>query len=214
MYSLGATGWLKRLDGGTGAVAWEVNILAGNDNIAWGMSGSPLVYDDVVVVNPGKQRDAGELKAVVALDRRTGAVRWSSGGRKAGYSSPQLATLAGGPPGARPRRRGAGRVRRVDRQGTLESSWVTYQQINVAQPVVLDGDRVFVSAGYDHGGAMLRIARAGDRWSVEELWQTKSLRCKFTSRSSTTATCTAWTRGSWRASTSARDAQVEGGPLR
>jgi outer membrane protein assembly factor BamB len=181
VYSLGATGWLKRLDGANGAVKWETNILEDNDNIQWGMSGSPLVYDRFVVVNPGAQRESKQGKAVVAYDRGTGKALWSAGSRRAGYSSPQLATLAG--------------VRQVllldgegisgyDAETGLElwgHPWATYMYINVAQPLVLEGDRVFVSSGYNHGCAMLKIGHAGEKWTVETLWQNRNLRCKFTS---------------------------------
>ena len=53
VFSLGATGMLHCLNGSTGKPKWSVNILEGNANIIWGMAGSPLVYDRVVVVNPG-----------------------------------------------------------------------------------------------------------------------------------------------------------------
>src|SRR5262249_35753456 len=95
IYALGATGHLVRLDGATGRPKWEVNILEDNDTIMWGMSGSPLVYDQFVVVNPGAQRESAKGRAVVAYDRDTGKVRWQSGDRKASYSSPQLVTIAG-----------------------------------------------------------------------------------------------------------------------
>jgi len=181
VYSLGAKGMLKRLDGAAGTVKWETNILADNDNIAWGMSGSPLVYDRFVVVNPGAQRESQQGKAVVAYDRDTGKVLWAAGTRRAGYSSPQLATFAD--------------VRQVlvlDGEGItgyhhetgLElwaHPWPTYMDINVAQPIVLDGDRVFITSGYNHGCAMLKIGRDGDKWSVDTLWQNRNMRCKFTS---------------------------------
>src|SRR5262249_53256837 len=51
VYSLGATGRLLCLDEATGRLKWEKDILKDNDNLQWGMSGSPLVYDRVMVVN-------------------------------------------------------------------------------------------------------------------------------------------------------------------
>ena len=53
VYSVGAKGKLTCIDLATGKLDWATDILTDNDNIQWGMSGSPLVYDDVVVVNPG-----------------------------------------------------------------------------------------------------------------------------------------------------------------
>jgi outer membrane protein assembly factor BamB len=181
IYSLGATGWLKRLDGAKGTVKWETNILAENDNIQWGMSGSPLVYDRFVVVNPGAQRESARGRAVVAYDRDTGKPLWSCGARRAGYSSPQLATLCG-----------VRQVLLLDGEGISGYhpetgrefwgyAWPTYMDINVAQPIVLDGDRVFVSSGYNQGCAMIKLAKNEETWSVHELWKNRNMRCKFTS---------------------------------
>lgn len=181
VYSLGAKGWLVCLDAVTGAHQWSVEILKDNKNIQWGMSGSPLVYDNLVVVNPGTQSDASKGRAVVAFDRKTGKEVWAAGDTKAGYSSPQLATLCG--------------VRQVlmfdavciagydATTGTQlwTYEWKTPNDINVAQPIVIDDNRVFISSGYGHGCAMLKLARDSSAWKVEPLWENKAMRCKFTS---------------------------------
>jgi outer membrane protein assembly factor BamB len=181
VYSFGATGVLVRLDGTTGSLKWTVNTLENNDNVTWAMSGSPLVYDEFVVVNPGVQRDAAKGRGVVAYDRATGNVRWHAGDRKAGYSSPQLATIAG--------------VRQVlvfdgtalgayDAQTGRElwnHPWRTSYDVNTAQPIVFDDGRVFIASGYGHGCAMLQVTRSDGQWSVQELWTNTRFRCKFTS---------------------------------
>src|SRR5205085_7037968 len=95
VYSLGAEGHLVCLDGATGKPRWHVNVLEGNANVMWGMSGSPLVYDRFVVVNPGSQTQSAKYGALAAFDRKTGELVWKSGSTHAGYSSPMLATLAG-----------------------------------------------------------------------------------------------------------------------
>jgi outer membrane protein assembly factor BamB len=79
VYSLGAIGMLACLDLATGQHRWSVNILEGNKNVRWGMSGSPLVFDQVVVVNPGAQTDSTKGRALVAYDRKTGDVVWTAG---------------------------------------------------------------------------------------------------------------------------------------
>jgi outer membrane protein assembly factor BamB len=181
VYSLGATGRLVCLDLKSGGPKWEVNILEDNENLPWGMSGSPLVYDQVVVVNPGVQRSTASGKAVVAYDRATGRPVWSTGNSKAGYSSPMLATLAG-------RRQillldGEG-LAGYDAQSGNELwrfPWQTFQDINVAQPVVLEGDRVFISSGYEKGCAMVQVTDSAGQWNAVPLWQNQSMHCKFTS---------------------------------
>src|SRR5262249_2146389 len=57
--------------------------------------------------------------------------------------------------------------------------WVTMQGINVAQPLVLNGDRVFISSGYGVGCAMLKITEAGGQFTAEQLWKSLALQSKF-----------------------------------
>ena len=188
VYSLGANGQLTCLDGRDGSVKWETNILTNNDNVMWGMSGSPLVFDDLVVVNPGAQSAASAGRAMIAYDRLTGAERWHSGESRAGYSSPQLSELdgvrqillfdAGGIAGYDPNK------------GTQLWSfpWETQQGINVSQPIIIpkaDGKptQVFISSGYGVGGALLEVRQNGESWSVKQVYRTniKTMRSKFAS---------------------------------
>lgn len=171
VYSLGATGILARLDGSSGKEKWKVNILEGNDNLMWGMSGSPLVYDQMVVVNPGAQRESAKGRAVVAYDRQAGKEVWAAGDAQAAYASPMLASLAG-------RRMilifdavGLAGFDATNGQEILPHyEWKTGYDINVAQPVVLPDDRVFITSGYGHGCAMLKVSEANGKFSAAEVW--------------------------------------------
>src|SRR5205085_8194443 len=98
IFSLGASGNLVCLDA-EGKKRWTTNILedAKAKNIKWGLSGSPLIVDDLVVANAGIDEDAPASSALIAYEQASGTIRWRTGNRKAGYSSPQLATLAGKP---------------------------------------------------------------------------------------------------------------------
>jgi outer membrane protein assembly factor BamB len=182
VYSLGAAGHLVCLDAASGRLKWSVDILENKDNnVRWGMSGSPLVYDRVVVVNPGKQQKRAAGTALVAYDRATGKPVWSSGNTRAGYSSPMLATLAGKRQILLFDGEGLAGFDAAEGKELWRYDWETQQWINVAQPVVLDGDRVFVSSGYGVGCAMLKITFTEGKWGVEPLWRNKAMRCKFTS---------------------------------
>jgi outer membrane protein assembly factor BamB len=183
VYALGATGQLHCLDVKTGAVKWRVDVLENNENVMWGLSGSPLVHGNLVVVNPGVQK-AGAAGTLAAYDRATGRHVWSSGSGQAGYSSPMLVKLGGrdqivlfdgdGVAGYDPADGG---------KELWRYPWETQQHINVAQPLDLGDDRLFVSSGYGVGCNVLQIRQAGDGWAVKPLWERKSnaLRCKFTS---------------------------------
>jgi outer membrane protein assembly factor BamB len=186
VYTLGATGHLARLDGKTGHPKWAVDTLARSNVVYWGESGSPLVYDRFVVINRGRNRAAlskesepGTGPAVVAYDRDTGKIAWESGDRQAGYSSPQLATIAGV-------RQvlvfDAGGLGSFDPETGKElwfCEWTQEPEVNAAQPLVFDDGRVFISSGYGHGCAMLKPTNADGKWTVEQLWSNNKLKSKF-----------------------------------
>jgi outer membrane protein assembly factor BamB len=182
VYSLGAKGHLACLNGRDGKEKWQTNILAGNKNLQWAMSGSPLILGDLVIVNPGVQdKSASGLKALHAYDRKTGKLVWASGDTVAGYASPMLAKFAD--------------VEQVllfdgvelagyaakDGKKLWSTPWKTHQDINVAQPLLFDGDRVFISSAYGVGCAMFQIVKNGDKWEAKELWKNKVLRAKMSS---------------------------------
>jgi outer membrane protein assembly factor BamB len=186
VYSLGATGHLVCLEATSGKERWRTDILEkDNKNVMWGMSGSPLVYDRFVVVNPGVQTEGAKGGALAAYDRKTGDKIWSSGDTHAGYSSPMLATLAG-----------KRQIVLFDRTGIAgydpekgtrlwSLDWETPQnpEIKVAQPLVLPGDRVFIASSYGNGCAMLKVAADADgNLTATKLWESKNaMRCRFTS---------------------------------
>jgi outer membrane protein assembly factor BamB len=198
VYSMGAEGLLARLDGASGQEKWRVNILEGNDNLMWGMSGSPLVYDNVVVVNPGAQRESAKGRAVVAYDRETGKEVWTGGDAQAAYASPMLATLAG-------RRM----VLIFDAVGLAGYDAAKGDELwrypwknpvaNIAQPVVLPApagyifigsvrpvsvspSRVFITSGYGHGCALLDVTETNGQFTAVAVWPNTpnpAMHCKF-----------------------------------
>jgi outer membrane protein assembly factor BamB len=181
VYSLGGTGWLISLRLATGKVNWKVNILDDNDNLTWGMSGSPLVYGDVVVVTPGEQRPGRTGNAVIAYDRKTGKKVWGAGDTKGGYSSPMLTTLCGvrqivvldGKVVAGYDRAGGGRL--------WSLPWPADNDINVAQPLRLDDDRLFVTTGYGSRCGVIGLVKDDDKLKPEAGWRNAALRCRFCS---------------------------------
>lgn len=180
VYALGATGELRCLDAGTGAMMWRVNILedSGAENLPWGMAASPLIVDDAVVVLPGGP--AG--RSVVAYDRHTGKRSWSALNDRQAYSSPMLATVAG-------RRQllvltATRLVSLVPETGLVlwEYPWPTSNDINVAQPVILPpGNRVLLSSGYGHGAAVIEIGSRDGYNGTRLIWESTRLKNRFSS---------------------------------
>jgi outer membrane protein assembly factor BamB len=62
-----------------------------------------------------------------------------------------------------------------------EYGWPTDMGINVAQPLLLGNDRVFVSAGYGQGAAVIEVTRDGGQFRVKEIWRNTRMKNKFTS---------------------------------
>jgi outer membrane protein assembly factor BamB len=180
IYALGAEGELRCLEASTGKRIWSKNILADNDaaNIAYGMAASPLIVDDKVIVQPGGLGG----KSVVAYDKLTGKPLWKSLNDPAAYSSPMLVNLAG-------QRQllivTATRVVGLEIEtGKLlwEHPWVVkLDNRNIAQPLILNSNRFFLSAGYGTGCQAVEITRSDSHYSARTLWQNKFLKNKFTS---------------------------------
>lgn len=177
VYALGANGDLVCLSASDGALQWSRNILtdAGASNVTWGMAGAPLVVDDLVVVNAGGRNG----KSLLAYDRMNGDVRWSGLSDRAGYVSPQVATLAG--------RRQLLVVTGTRIVGaSLEDGselwghpWKTSYDANCAQPLTVDANHVFVSSGYGHGASLLEVSGDGESYSVREVWFNRNMKNKF-----------------------------------
>lgn len=91
-YLLGAFGDLRCVDVTDGTVLWERRLPREFDAElpTWGMCSTPLVVDDLLVVNPG-----GTNASLVALDRLTGRTRWTTPGFPAAYASFICAELGG-----------------------------------------------------------------------------------------------------------------------
>ena len=84
VYALGGSGDLSALDARSGKIIWTMNVLQkfGGSNIIWGISESPLVIGEKVLVNPG-----GPGASIVALNKKDGSVIWKSQSDRSGYSS-------------------------------------------------------------------------------------------------------------------------------
>ena len=158
LYALSADGTLVCLNLADGKQVWSQNIVERykGDVPHWGISESPLVDGDKVIVTPG-----GSDGTLVALNKKTGAPLWKTkGSDAAAYSSPivvqtggvrQYVTLTSG---------GAVGVS----AGTGELLWrydkVANRTANIATPIFAK-DHIFVSTDYGTGCALLKVGGGG-----------------------------------------------------
>jgi outer membrane protein assembly factor BamB len=149
-----------------GQLLWSHNVVRdhGGKPANYGMASSPLVVDDLVVVTAGAP-DA----TVVAYDAATGRKVWATGNDPAGYSSPVLLKLGG-------RRQvvifsGAAVLGLAPQTGELlwRHPYVTDFECNIAAPLQVD-DKVFVSAGENHGCVLLTITAKEDGFTIGQEW--------------------------------------------
>ena len=103
-----------------------------------------------------------------------------AGARRAGYSSPQLATIAGVRQVLLFDAEGLGSYEPTTGAELWFHEWKQDPPVNVAQPLVFDDGRVFISSGYGHGSAMLKVTLTDGKWdATEELWTSNRLKSKF-----------------------------------
>ena len=174
VYSFGGTGRLNALDAASGAVLWSRDVArdAAVETPGWGFAGSPLVVGDLVIVAA-----SGRL---VAYDAASGERRWLGPEGGGGYSSPQLATIAGVPQILL--LRGARSTSVAPADGSLLWEHKAQPGVSIVQPALTAEGDVLVAAGDSMGGSGIRrlaVAHGPAGWSVEERWLSKGLKPYF-----------------------------------
>ena len=192
VFTLGANGLVRCLDGATGRLLWKYDIYESTRTdadrdltvVAWGRSGSPLIVDQKVVVPVGGP-PGGPFVSLAALDQTSGQVVWKSGERQVSYASPMLATIAG--------KRQIVNVNEGSLSGhdpetgaaLWEQEWIGHSNsdASTSQPNFLPGDRMLMTKGYGVGAALFQFEQAaGDKPRISEVWRNaRVLRTKLTS---------------------------------
>ena len=159
-------GVLVSLDVSTGKKQWSKSVVREMSGrpAEYGMVCSPLVGDDIVIVTAG-----GQGKAVVALDRKNGDVRWTAVDGLPGYSSPALLNLCGESQVVAFTARGVTGIRPTDGKELWSYPFKTAYDCNTATPIEAGGN-VFISAGENHGCVMLGVSKQAAGYKVDEVW--------------------------------------------
>jgi outer membrane protein assembly factor BamB len=164
-------GILFSFDAGTGRVSWQRDLKTevGAALPFYGFTTSPLVSGRLVIVQAG-----GEKSGLVAFDKATGAIAWSTAHSKAvAYASPAPATLAGVAQllvlandqlyGVRPEDGGL--------LWNLPTGWT---EEAMRAPLALPGDRVLISGTSE--SKLIELRKDGDRFAAKEAWKTPRLK--------------------------------------
>jgi outer membrane protein assembly factor BamB len=174
IYTFGITGVLSCFDVETGKQIWQLDTLKKFQapNLVFGMSCSPLVEGEKVLVNVG-----GKGSSVVAFHKDTGQVIWQSQDDGASYSSPIIF--------------GSGKELQVvflTAKGLLSLSpsdgrllWkfpLVDLLLESSTTPVKAGD-VVVTSSITFGSIGLRLEAKDEKPAVKELWKNEQLTCYF-----------------------------------
>jgi outer membrane protein assembly factor BamB len=173
VYSMGATGILNALDARTGKKIWshDTSKETAREVPFWGISSSPLVVDDVVIVSVG-----GPL---AGYDVATGKQRWIGPKGGGSYSSPHLVTLDGVTQVLILSSPGVVSVNPAD--GKLLWDY-KYEGGAIIQPAITEDGDILINAMSAMGGVgtkRLTIKHDANGWTPEERWTTNGMKPYF-----------------------------------
>jgi outer membrane protein assembly factor BamB len=174
----GGFGHVAVFDRETKALDWIVDLeeaYAGEQPM-FGWSAAPLVHEGLVIV-PALAKEAG----LVAFELETGAELWKSEAVGHSHSTPTLVELLGkkqvlflstieqatGEDASSPMA-----ITSFDPANgkTLWRHTLTLTRLPIPGPLAVDGERIFLTGGYDGGSTLLRISRDGTEYAFEELF--------------------------------------------
>jgi outer membrane protein assembly factor BamB len=170
VYTMGATGILNALDARSGTAIWTRN--AANDTgvkvLTWGFTGSPLVFNNLVIVAL-----SGKLEA---YDLATGKPRWSGHDGGNSYSSPHLVTIGGVPQVVLMSQAGATSTDPANGKQLWEYAWPVIDRI--LQPAVIaDGDLLI--SRETEGISRISLSNVQGKWTAKETWTSADMKLNF-----------------------------------
>jgi outer membrane protein assembly factor BamB len=169
LYALGGSGDLTCLDTKSGKVIWTMNILQkfGGSNPRWGISESPLVIGEKLLVNAG-----GPNASVIALNKKDGTLIWKSQSDGAGYSSGMPLQIGSTTQVVFFTDQRAVGLDLKDGKFLWSYPKASNDVANVATPVIKD-NRVFLSSDYGTGAGLVEVKADG---TAQEVYFTKEMR--------------------------------------
>jgi outer membrane protein assembly factor BamB len=132
----------------------------------WAFSGSPLLYNDWVVIDVGK---------TAAFKQDTGEMVWKSKDYGSAYSSPVPMTLAGKECIVSFPEFGLVVLDAKDGSEIARHQWETSYGVNSTTPIV-DGSNIFISTGYNRGASLVKFDDSGNS---ETVWENNNMNNHF-----------------------------------
>jgi len=158
------------MDKNTLNVIWRRNMMTdfGGENIRWGVTESPLVIGNKVILSVG-----GREHSVVALNVKDGSLVWSSVGTGTGdltaYCSPLFIANQEVPQIVTTMSNHIIGLEASTGKLLWSHPYANHRRIHPNTPVYDGRDMILIANGYDKGAVMLRLTNGGR--SVEKVWE-------------------------------------------
>ena len=165
VYTVSKVGKAYCFNAQTGSKIWEKDLVKeyGFERSLWGISGSPVIIDNMVIYNIGNWG--------LALDKSNGKNIWKTGAGNNGYSSGVPVTLDGKEIIVMFGYQGVGGIVASTGEKLWEFPWTTDPEVNAADPVIL-GNKIFITSGYGKGCALIQV----ENNKASQLWKSKKMR--------------------------------------
>jgi len=170
VYTFGAEGMLHCWNLANGEKKWSVDTRAkfSPPKGFFGMACSPLIEGSALLLNIGGRNGAG----IVAFNKDTGKVLWQATDDEASYSSPVAANIGGKRYVFFFTRKHLTAIDPSNGKIAFEFPWTPqiHASVSAATPLVI-GDRIFISASYGAGAALLQFKETGPEkvWSGDDI---------------------------------------------
>jgi outer membrane protein assembly factor BamB len=170
VYTLSKNGDAIRFRKASGEIVWhkKLNEDSGYKHPTWYFASSPLIIDNMVILNVGSYG--------IALNKADGGIIWENGKGASGYSTAVPFTLDGKKCVALFTAREM--VTLVAKSGKIlwKIPWKTSWDVNAADAII-EGNKIFLSSGYNKGCAVYTFKSSG----FTEVWKNKKMRNHFNS---------------------------------
>jgi outer membrane protein assembly factor BamB len=153
---------LSCLNAADGELVWKHDVVQefGGTPIKWRNASSPLLIGDAIYVGGG-----GKGQSFLAFNKTTGELIWKSGDETITHATPRFATIDGTEQVIFFAQSGLVGIAAADGKELWRSKF-PFSVSTAASPVV-EGSRVYCSAGYGVGSAMFEVNKTPD---AKEVW--------------------------------------------
>lgn len=174
VYTLGVTGVLSCLKADKGDIVWQVDTLKEfkAPNLRFGISGSPLIEKDLVLVNVGAKG-----ASIVAFNKDKGDVVWKALDDPASYSSPVAYDQGGRRQAVFLTARGV--VSLDPAKGTEFWKFPLVDLLSESSTTPVRHGDMLLASSVTYGGVGLKLESKDGKPAFTQAWKNGSLNCYF-----------------------------------